>query len=474
MKRKIINLFLIPTIVLPVTACAVTSCSIVDRLIQRAKQVDGSDWIGRISGLFVQEDDYEVNEEDKSVTYWNMSELVSRNLVVPNYVMWKGEQYKVLLDFNAFENCNNTLSGTVEMNDFFTDITSYCFRNCTEITKLILHNYPQTVGEFAFQYCNSLNEIVVKSGNFIDTNWAIGLKNVQSKAFDSCAIKGKIMFGPELEYIGTEAFAGCFELTEVDMSMCKKLRISAEGVAIEDGAFINSGITRVFLPAWKQGDETGDVLFIGAGAFSECDSLVTISLANPENERLNLSNNALAHCKSFIGFTNANGAPIIDDDNFKLFGVGRGCFKGDKSLRADNYLMDIGTPDFSTDALLNATFSGCSFSSWTFTPTMYASGLEGYAFAYNNNLKSLDFTSFEVGAGIPDQWQLDKPDDPVQNSENIFAFGSTYGVIKVRSGFVSGGSFSAWRRWFELQGLSFNENPTVQSPNKWFFQEVQI
>lgn len=459
MKKRIFKWCLIPAIAAPVISC-ITSCSIVDKFIQRARQVDGSDWIGRKSGLFVLEDDYEVDETNKTVTYWNMSELVCENLVVPNYVMWKGSEYKVLLDFSAFEDCANTLFGTIEMNDWFTDIPGYSFKNCVNITNVILHNYPETIGEFAFANCNSLDTIVVKKDDYVDTNWAIRLKTVESNAFDSCTISGKLVFGHALRNIGPYAFSQCYRLTEVDLSMCDNLIISVDDPDTEtigDGAFMNcDAITHVALPAWS----TGEFAFfqIGNSAFSYCRSLKTISLANPNNERLSLDANALSHCDSFIGFTNSYSSEIIQKEtNFQLCYAGEACFAYDKSLQPAYYLNNIG--GYEENVLMPSIFSGCSFSTWTFNS--WYDEIDDFAFSHNKNLKVLDFTAFNVGAGVPSGWR----------SRYIFGFGSENGIIKVKSGFISGASFDSWLNWFKEQGLSFNDDPTVSSLDKWCFAE---
>ena len=463
MKKRLLSLCLIPTVAIPTASC-IAGCSIVDRFITRARQVDGSDWIGRTSGLFVFEDDYEVDEVKKEVTYWNMSELVSTNLVIPNYVMWKGEEYKVILDIDAFDGCSDTLFGIVELNDFFVDIPSYCFIGCENITKVILHNYPTNIGNGAFQYCNSLETIVVrKKDQSFDTFWAMKVEEIGKNAFDYCGISGKILFGSQLKTINYQAFAHCMNLTDVDLSMTslKGGHHFGQPDPIDDGAFIGSGIRRVILPHWG----AGEVLAIGQNAFYDCYNLQTISLVEPDNEEMDLYNGALASCPNFIGFTDSHLQPIKETSGFTLTHVGESCFANDKSLQQAYYLSHMRTENLQ---LQEYTFKGCGFTNWTFTTGQYGD-LYSYAFSFNDNLKILNFSAFAPYDPVPSGWVAPWGMDP---TVDLFAYGSKYGVIKVKTGFTTGSQINNWVDWFETQGLTIDRNnltkPTLEG---WYFKE---
>lgn len=469
MKNKILKLSLIPTIVVPSVAL-VTNCSIVEHIKNMPKQIDGSDWLGRISGYFVKDDDYAINTEQKTVTYWNMYELKAHNLVVPNYVMWQGSKYKVMLDINAFKECTNTLSGSVELNDFCDIIPARCFQYDENITKIIFHTYPKEIHEAAFQECSSLTTICVKINDTIHYDWTIKLTKVRAFAFDGCALESNLIFGPEFETIEPNAFAGC-AMRKIDLSMCQKI------TAIPENAFNGCGLLRqIVFP--KTVDE------IGASAFSGCNVLEKVILPEQGMEINAIGESAFSGCLQFRGFFYK-----IESEELVLTinGVGEACFFNNKALEPRNYLIESTFGNFvspvwglSNRWLRKSMFEGCSFTSWKFAFGNYNLDIWGYeiihsnAFAFNQDLRFLDFTSFDVNDPVPEYWQHDDLFEYIETVD-VFAHGSKFGTIYVSDGFTSGSTFDDWVAWFKKQGLSFDDNDyTTPSLEHWNFQEKEI
>lgn len=467
MKNKILKLSLIPTIVVPSVAMA-TSCSIVEHLKTFPKQIDGSDWLGRISGYFVKDDDYKINTEDRTVTYWNMYELKAHNLVVPNYVMWKGSKYKVMLDERAFQDCTDTLSGSVELNDFCDVIPTRCFQNDENITKIIFHTYPKEIHEAAFEECSSLTTICVKINDTIHYDWTIKLEMVRAFAFKGCALESNLIFGPNFEKIEPSAFAEC-DIRKIDLSMCQGI------TAIPEDAFAACGLLRqVSLPK--------SVIKINARAFSGCSVLEKVILPEQGME-LELGESAFSGCLKFRGFF----YKMETDDLILTFkGVEPNCFFNNKALEPRDYLINstfgrVVDPDpeheLSTRWLRKSMFEGCSFTSWKFAFGHYTESIWGYdiihssAFAFNQDLRFLDFTSFGVNEGVPPEWNYDKVER--LETEDVFANGSKFGTIYVKQGFTGGSHFEDWVDWFEKQGLTFVDDYITPSLEHWNFQEQQ-
>lgn len=469
MKSKILKLCLIPTIVVPSTAL-VTNCSIVEHFKNMPKQIDGSDWLGRISGYFVKDDDYEINTEEKTVTYWNMYELKAQNLVVPNYVMWQGEKYKVILDINAFRNCTDTLAGSVELNDFCDVIPTRCFQNDENITKIIFHTYPKEIHEAAFEECSSLNTICVKINDTIHYDWTIKLEKVRAFAFKGCALDCNLIFGPNFKTIEPSAFAEC-DIRKVDLSMCQEI------TAIPEDAFAACGLLRqVVFPK--------TVNKIKARAFSGCDVLEKVILPAQNMEIVEIGELAFSGCVKFRGFFYKE---EWEELVLSIKGGGEACFFNNKALEPRDYLInstfgDYADPDqtLSNRWIRKSMFEGCSFTSWKFAFGHYREDIWGYdiihsnAFAFNQDLRFLDFTSFGVSEAVPDSWQHDDVETQIE-TEDVFAHGSKFGTIYVRSGFIAGSSFPSWVAWFKKQGLTFDDSDyTTPSLNNWNFQEREI
>ncbi|MBQ0045622.1 MAG: leucine-rich repeat protein [Mycoplasma sp.] len=464
MKKNWLKWCLAPIIITPTMVLPMASCSLVNNLIKRARQIDGTDWIGRSTGMFENEDDYQVNEQDKTVTYWNMDELKAHDLVVPNYVLWKGEKYKVLLDHSAFKNCGNLISGTIELNDFCTSIPNSFFKNDNKITTVILHNYPEEIGQFAFLNCSALENIFVRNGSKLDPYWALKTKAIKASAFDSCSLSGKLLLGPELTELGPRAFINCWRLTNVDLSLATSLTEIGESAFASCGELeqvtLSTGLNYEY---WFTPDPTVKG-FIHDSAFANCFSLKTVIL--PEQDMtLHLGNYVFSQCDSFRGFT-YRGLPT--PLRLTIAHAGRGCFANCISLEKKDYLNIF--YDYIESAYLPSVFEGCAFTSWKFDPNLVDS-LGDYAFAFNQNLTLLDFTSISLGAHVPDYWNWEWLNvDPV---EDVFAYGNKFGVIKVRSGFVGSSTFSEWVNWFENQGLTFKPTDyTTPSLDNWSFSEV--
>ncbi|XQP55967.1 MAG: leucine-rich repeat domain-containing protein [Mycoplasmoidaceae bacterium] len=454
MKSKILKLSLIPTIVVPSVAI-VTNCSIVEHLKIMPKQIDGSDWLGRISGYFVKDDDYEINTEDKTVTYWNMYELKAHNLVVPNYVMWQGSKYKVVLDEKAFQDCTDTLSGSVELNDFCDVIPARCFQNDDKITKIIFHTYPKEIHEAAFQECSDLATICVKKNGKIYYDWAIKLVTVRAFAFDGCPIEGNLIFGSDFQTFEPSAFAGA-SIKKIDLSMCNKIE------EIPEDAFNACGLL-------KQVAFPSSIIRIGARAFSGCSVLEKITLPAQDMEFSKVGESAFSGCLLFRGFFYK-----VESVELRLTMkiVQEACFFNNKCLEPRSYLINnpFGSAREGTDSqLAKSLFEACSFTSWTFSIKKYI-WLSPSVFAFNQDLRFLDFTSLEYNDNVPDSW---KNNIGVGEVADVFAHGSKFGTIFVRKGFVTGSQhFDEWVEWFEKQGLHFDKTDyETPSLDHWNFQE---
>lgn len=121
------------------------------------------------------------------------------------------------------------------------------------ITKVVLPEGVETIGSYAFANLTALEEIVLPST----------LQKIQYNAFEGCTSLKKVTFSGKnnLQFVNDEAFLGCSQLNEMEMSSI---------VAIGNRAFEGAAFTSVNLP-----DITRS---IGARAFAENKSLSSIVL----------------------------------------------------------------------------------------------------------------------------------------------------------------------------------------------------
>ncbi len=170
----------------------------------------------------------------------------------------------------AFYYCSN-LTKVVIPNGVKT-IGKQAFYN-SGLTALTLGNGVQTIGEEAFYSCDNLTELVIPAS----------VKTIGNYAFYYCANLTAVTVGGG--NIGESAFASCENLTTLNLangvtSISKNIIRGSEKVTtlvipktvktISDYAFSYSSLQKVAIYGGN----------IGEGAFSSCESLATVGLAN--------------------------------------------------------------------------------------------------------------------------------------------------------------------------------------------------
>lgn len=219
----------------------------------------------------------------------------------------------------AFDGCSALKN--INLFDAITTINDYAFHNCTSLTQLTMPANLISIGEYSFQNSGL-------TGVSLQRNVTIIGKN----AFNGCAELTTINFSPIITEIKEYTFQNCVKLKDIELpngliyikdnafngcSSLGKVTIPGGVQTISPGAFKNSGLTEVIL---KEGvmslsnnsfdgcmqlkkvtfpttmkticgfSNTGikEIAFaegaapetIGSYAFSNCDSLSTITLPN--------------------------------------------------------------------------------------------------------------------------------------------------------------------------------------------------
>lgn len=161
-----------------------------------------------------------------------------KSIVIPANIKKIGE--------SAFE-----ASGLAEVTitEGVAEISDDAFAKC-KITKLILPSSVKTVGQYAFNHCTNLEEILFSEG----------LESIGSAAFQWCEKLRKLDLPDSVEIIGEYAFQHCYALKEVRLpagitriekrtfDYCEKLaeiRIPSAVAYIGEEAFYYSGVKSV-------------------------------------------------------------------------------------------------------------------------------------------------------------------------------------------------------------------------------------
>lgn len=155
--------------------------------------------------------------------------------------------------------CDTSVSGDIVIPELMggyykvTRIGDYAFRNCKNITSIIIPNGVTSIGTSAFSGCTNLTSITIP-----DTVTSIG-----ENAFYGCSKLMSITIPESVTSIADGAFQGCSSLTNVT--------IPGNITGISNSTFAGcSGLTSVTIP--------DSVTSIGDYAFSGCSKLSVITI----------------------------------------------------------------------------------------------------------------------------------------------------------------------------------------------------
>lgn len=354
-----------PALTIGVAPLITTNCS-VDNF---ARDIDGSNWVGVQDGHF-DPTDYNVDIENKTVTYWDATKIIAKNLVVPNYVWYGKTKYKVNIGQQCFYQAKE-ITGTVELNEFMEEIPDDCFNQATFVEQVIMHKYPKRIGDYAFFQCESLQGITVinEDQELEDNQWTLQLEYLGDCAFENTQISGYIDFTDTIEYVGERAFAHCMNIESVALNLSKKI------TEIQTQTFLDCVKLKDFYlsPATTK---------IGNNAFAECASLQTIHLA-VSGLKLELGNFALYDCISFEGFSST----------CTLSKVGEACFYRNISLAFRPW-------EHVSETISKNAFASCDINAIAFKPDFRAN-INDAAFSDCPNLSAIDFTAFDLNDDLP-------------------------------------------------------------------------
>ena len=141
----------------------------------------------------------------------------------------------------AFEYCKAIVS--IAIPDGVKEI-SWLFHGCVNLEYVKLSAQLQTIGECSFWDCVKLSGIVIPDG----------VTCIERLAFYNCAKLSSVKLPDGLTVIEGFAFFGCVSLTSIDFN--------AKLTTIKQGAFWNSGLTKVNIP--------DNVTTVEARAFASC------------------------------------------------------------------------------------------------------------------------------------------------------------------------------------------------------------
>ena len=177
--------------------------------------------------------DYSLNKSDMTATVTG-PKTFSGHLVIPEKVVYEGEEYKVTrIDNEAFKNCSSLTSvsmpsvtyidgaafsgcsnlASVDMPSV-TSVTSWAFSNCSSLASVDMP-LVTTIGREAFFYCSRLASVDMPS-----------VTSIGSSAFEDCSSLTSVDM-PSVMSIGNSAFYCCYSLSSVNMPSVTSIGSSA-------------------------------------------------------------------------------------------------------------------------------------------------------------------------------------------------------------------------------------------------------
>ena len=148
---------------------------------------------------------------------------------------------------------SNPKDGGVEYT--LTTIGSYAFKQCRELTSIVIPNSVTAIGDFAFSGCSSLASIEIPNS----------VNSLGFFVFEGCCSLTSIEIPDSVTLIENGTFSNCNGLTSID--------IPNSVTAIGTLAFYNcSGLTSIEIP--------NSVTAIGCLAFHNCSGLASIEIPN--------------------------------------------------------------------------------------------------------------------------------------------------------------------------------------------------
>ena len=254
---------------------------------------------------------------EAEVTYNNDNyNSYSGEVVIPGNITHGEKSYKVTsIAYNAFKDCINLTSVIIgeNINKFSNDI----FSDCTALKEIIVSdNNPQYLSVDGILFNKDKTELIIfpnaKSGTYTIPNSVTSIRN---RAFYGCTKLTSITIPEGITSIYQEAFYGCVGLTSINIpnsitilsdqvfrgcTNLKKFVVSNDNPRYSaiDGVLYNKNKTKLLsYPNAKSSTYTvpDGITSIGDYAFSDCIGLTSITIPNSVIE---IGNSILSGCRN--------------------------------------------------------------------------------------------------------------------------------------------------------------------------------
>ena len=210
----------------------------------------------------------------------------------------------------AFRGC---ILKEVTLSEGVMTIGEGAFEDCDSLKEVIIPEGVTTIGEGAFGYCDSLREVTIPKG----------VTTIGEGAFESCNSLKEVTIPEGVTTIGRCAFQDCSSLREVTIPEgvttieyatfwgCGSL----EEVTMPEG-LITIGIDAfIYCSSLREVTISEGVMTIGTGAFIGCDSLSKVTLSEGV---MTIGQYAFSDCSSLKEMIIPQGVTTIESGDFSV------------------------------------------------------------------------------------------------------------------------------------------------------------
>jgi len=186
----------------------------------------------------------------------------------------------------AFQGCTTMTS--VDIGSGVTIIPLYAFQGCTVLRNVTISNSVTRIRDFAFERCKNLQNI---------ENIIANITSIENGVFENCFSLESVVIPDNVTSIGMRAFKNCSELRSIDI--CDYV------TSIGNNAFERTNLEIVVIP--------DGVIKISCRLFNECNNLKQITIPNSVTS---IEEAAFRFCSSLEGVTIPEDVTTIEDRAF--------------------------------------------------------------------------------------------------------------------------------------------------------------
>ncbi len=349
-----------------------TGTQIKEIILNNVDELDGFDELcvtgGKLNALkAVNSIAYDYDASTATITGLNF--VPNGELIIPSVI--NGQEI-LALGANLFADCLGLTKITIPSS--VTTIGDYAFENCRNLTEIIINQGTEleSIGNYAFSYCTILTTMKLSDDSTATTGVFIpnSVETIGEGAFNFCTSMTGVSLPSGLTTIANNTFFNC--------SLLVNITIPSTVTTIGNRAFQNCGaLTSITIPS--NATTVGEYVFsqceklasitvlanlstISNGLFSGCEQLTIITIPSTVTS---IGDSAFAHCGKLTHVTIPQGVTTIGQNAFfwcleleyvsipqTVVSIGQGAFQGCTNI------TDITLPSAVTRIESN-TFAGC-------------------------------------------------------------------------------------------------------------------